>query len=65
MTTQVLLHHHTDEELCTNCSSCGGQGVTGDSLTLQQKDSSADQYGSLPMVVVKCPTKQRLWDIYL
>ena len=42
--------------------------MTGDSLTLQWKDPSSDQYGSLPLVVVvvvKCPTKQRLWDIFL
>jgi len=51
-TMQVLLYHHTDDEFCTNCSSSGGQGVTGDSLTLQKKDPSADQYGSIPMVVV-------------
>ncbi len=65
MTTQVLLHCHTDYEFCTNCSSCGGQGVTGDSLPLQWKDSSVDQYGSLPMVVKKCPSEQILWDIFL
>ena len=64
-TTQVLLHRHIDDEFCTNCSSCGGQVVTGDSLTLQRKDPSADQYGSLPMVLVKCPTKQRLCDTFL
>jgi len=60
MTTQVLLHCHIDDEFCTNCNSFGGQGVTGDGLTLQRKNHSADQYGSLPMVVVKCPTKQKL-----
>ena len=58
MPMQVPLHHHTDDEFCTNCSSCGGQSVTADSLTLQQKDPSADQYGSLPMVVDKCPSEQ-------
>jgi len=58
MTTQILLHRHTDDEFRTNCSSCGGQGVTGDSLTLQRKGPSADQYGSLPMVVEKCPSEQ-------
>ena len=65
MTTQLLLHCHKDDEFCTNCSSCGGQGVTGDSLTLQRKDPSADQYGSLPTVVQKCPSEQILWDIFL
>jgi len=55
---QVLLHCHIDDEFCTNCSSGGGLGV-GDSLTLQWKDPSADQYGSLPMVV-KCPSEQIL-----
>ena len=45
-TTQVPRHHHIDDEFCNNCSSCGGQDVTSDSLTLQRKD----QYGSLPMV---------------
>ena len=63
-TMQVLLRRHIDDEFRTNCSSCGGQGVTGDSLTLQQKDPSADQYWSLPMVV-KCPSDQILWDIFL
>jgi len=59
---QVLLHHHIDAEFCTNCSTCGVQGVIGkrDSLTLQGKDPGADQYGSLPVVVVKCPTEQIL-----
>jgi len=61
---QVLLYCHTDDEFCTNCSNCGGQGVTGDNLTLQQKDPSADQYGRLPMVV-KCPLEQIQWDIFL
>jgi len=65
MTTQVLLHRHEDDEFCTDYGGCGGQGVTGDSLTLQQKDPSADQYGSLPMVVVKCPSEQILWHIFL
>ena len=65
MTTQVLLHCHIDDEFCTNCSSCGGQGVTADSLTLQQKDPSADQYDSLPMVVEKCQSEQILSDIFL
>jgi len=51
---------HIDDEFCTHCSSCGGQGVTADSLTLQQKDPSADQYGSLPIVVEKCPSEQIL-----
>jgi len=64
-TTQVLLHHHIDDEFCTNCSSCGGQGVMGGNLTLQWKDPSADQYASLPMVVEKCPSEQILWDIFL
>ena len=36
-TTQVLLHCHLDDEFCTNCCSCGGQGVTGGSLTLQME----------------------------
>jgi len=62
---QVLLHSHTDDEFCTNCSSCGGQGVTGDSLTLWQKDPSAEQYGISPMVVEKCPSEQILWDTFL
>jgi len=56
----VTLHSnacHTGDEFCTNCSSCGGQGVTGDNLTLQRKDLSADQYGRLP-TVVKCPLEQ-------
>jgi len=61
--TRVLLHRHKDDEFCTNYSGCGRQGVTGDSLTLQRKDPSADQYGSLPMVVEKCPSEQILWDI--
>ena len=43
MTMQVLLHSHKDGEFCTNYSGCGGQGVQGDSLTLQRKDPSADQ----------------------
>ena len=64
MTTQVLLHRHTDDEFCTNCCSCGGQGVTGNTLTLQGKDPSAEQYGSLPMVV-KCQSEQILWGIFL
>ena len=50
---------------CPNCSSCSGQGVTGDTLTLQGKDLNADQYRSLPMVVEKCPSEQTLWDIFL
>jgi len=54
MTTQVLLHRHKDDEFCTNYSGCGAQG---DSLTLQQKDPCADKYGSLPMVVEKCPSQ--------
>ena len=62
---QVLLHRHTDVQFCKNSSSCGGQGVIADSLTLQWKDSSADQYGSLPMVVEKCPSDQILWDTFL
>ena len=33
-TTQVLLHHHLDDEFCTNCGSCGAQDVAGGSLTL-------------------------------
>jgi len=61
MTMQVLLHRHIDE-FCTNCSSCGGQGVTGGSLTLQL-DPSAYQHRSLPMVVEKCLSEQILWDI--
>ena len=64
-TTQVLLHRHIDDEFCTNCSSFGGQGVTSDSLTLQQKDPSADQYWSLPVVVEKWPSEKKLWDIFL
>jgi len=56
-TTQVLLHRHLDDEFCSNCSNFGGQGVLGGSLTLQRKDPSADQYGSPPTVLVKCPTK--------
>jgi len=63
-TTKVLLLRHTDG-FCTNYSSRDGQGVTGGSLTLQWKDPSADQYGSLPMVVEKCPSEQILWDIFL
>jgi len=51
MTTQLLLLRHKDDEFCTNYGGCGGQGVTGDSLTLQRKDPSADQYGTLPMVI--------------
>ena len=39
--------------------------MTGDSLTLQRMDLSADQYGSLPMVVEKCPSVQILQDIFL
>jgi hypothetical protein len=35
MATRVPFHHHTDDEFCTNCSSCGGHGVTDDSLTEQ------------------------------
>ena len=62
---RFLHHRHIDDEFCTKCSSCGGQGVTGDSVTLQQKDPSKDQHGSLPIVAVKCPTKQRLWNIFL
>ncbi len=67
MTMQVLLHCHIDDEFCTNCSSCscGGQGMTGDSLTLQQKDPSTDKYRNLPMVVEKCPSEQILWNIFL
>ena len=64
MTTQALPHRHIDDEFCTICSSCGGQSVTSDSLTLRRKDPSADQYGSLPMVVEKCPAEQILWDIF-
>jgi len=56
MTTQVPLQRHIDDQFC---SSCGGQGVTGDNLTLQQKDPSADQHGSLPMVVENCPSEQK------
>ena len=55
----------TINEFCTTRCSCGEQGVTGDRLTLQQKDPSADQCGSLPMVVEKCPSEQILWDILL
>ena len=65
MSMQLLLYRHTDDEFCTNCSSCDGQGVTGDSLTLQRKDPSADRYGSLPMVMEKCPLEQILRDIFL
>jgi len=57
MTKQVLLHCHTDDEFCTHCSSCGRQGVTGDSLTLQQKDPSADQYRGQPIMVEKVPIR--------
>jgi hypothetical protein len=46
---------YIDDELCTNCSSCGGQGVTAESLTLQWKDPSANQYGSIHMVVENVP----------
>jgi len=65
MTKQVLLHCHIDDEFCTHCSSCGGQGVTGDSLTLQRKDPSADQYRGQPTMVEKCPSEQILRDILL
>ena len=65
MTTQVLLHHHTDDEFCTNCRSYGVQGVTDNSITLQWKYPSAERYGSLPMVVEKCPLEQIIWDIFL
>jgi len=63
-TMQALLHCHIHDKYFTNCSSCGGQGVTGDSLTLQQKDPIADQYSRLPMVVEKCPSEQILWEIF-
>ncbi len=65
MTTRVLLHRYIDNEFFTNCSSCGGQSVTADSLTLQWKYPSAERYGSLPMVVEKCPLEQIIWDIFL
>jgi len=39
------------DEFCTTCCSCGEQGVTGDRLTLQWKNPTADQCGSLPMAV--------------
>jgi hypothetical protein len=46
--TQVLLHCHKHDEFCINYSGCGRLGVTGDSLTLQRKDPSADRtYGGL------------------
>jgi len=58
MTKQALLHCHIDDEFCNQCSSCDGQGVTGDSLTLQRKDPSPDQYRGQPIVVEKCPSEQ-------
>jgi hypothetical protein len=39
--------------------------VTGDSLSLQQKDPSADQYGSLPMVVENCPSEQKEYTVVI